>query len=55
MNQVNVKIILSSLAIALVMYAVIYIKWQDYFFWILSAIGFVVLVAYIIMKGTGNK
>jgi hypothetical protein len=55
MSQIKIKIILSSLAIALVIYSVIYIKWQDDFFLIMSAIGFVALVSYIIIKGTGNK
>ena len=54
-NQVNVKIILSSLAICSLMYAILFVRWQDAYYWVLSGIGFLILLSYIIIKGMGKK
>jgi len=50
-NTISKKIALASLAACLLVYLVIYVKWQDQFFWIMSAIGFSALIGYIVVKG----
>ena len=57
MNQKNIRTIIIATAACLIAYLAVYasVKSHADFFWIMSAVGFVVLIAYIVVKGFGNK
>jgi len=56
MKNKNIKIIIISFVVCIITCLAVYcsVKSHIEFFWILSAIGFFVLIAYIGMKGFGS-
>ena len=57
MKSNNIKTILIATAAGLITYLAIYasVKSKVDFFWIMSAVGFVVLLVYVVAKGFGGK
>ena len=57
MNQKNIRTIIIVMAACLITYVAVFASVKSHvdFFWIMSVIGFVVLIAYIVAKGFGSK
>jgi len=57
MNQKNIRTIIIVIAVCLITYVAVFASVKSHvdFFWIMSAVGFVVLIAYIVVKGFGSK
>ena len=57
MNQKNIRTISIATAACLIAYLAVYASVESHvdFFWVMSVIGFVVLIAYIVVKGFGSR
>ena len=57
MNQKNIRTIIIVIAACLITYVAVFASVKSHvdFFWIMSAVGFVVLIAYIVVKGFGSR
>lgn len=57
MNKKNIRTITIATAACLIAYLAVYASAKSHldFFWIMSVIGFVVLIAYIVVKGCAGR